>query len=176
MKDEEKLKLGENLEIEAIHTPGHTMDHISFYVTPTGECDGKTPCVFTGDFLFTAGVGRFFEGTPKDNADSINKFYKRCTLETLMFCGHEYVVSNLKFAQHFEPENEDVRTMLSELEARQKKDEVVSGIPSTLAKELKINPFVRSVRCPKDLKNNYHSDFKEPDALLGFARDMKDKF
>ncbi|KAL4589071.1 hypothetical protein LXL04_001973 [Taraxacum kok-saghyz] len=56
----DKLSLGDSINILSLHTPCHTKGHISYYVTRKEEED---PAVFTGDTLFVAGCGKFFEGT-----------------------------------------------------------------------------------------------------------------
>lgn len=51
-----KIEIG-NLTITAVHTPGHTPEHLSFLLVdhPAGE----TPhSLFTGDFIFVGDVGR----------------------------------------------------------------------------------------------------------------------
>ncbi len=56
MKDGHVIQVG-NLTLKAIHTPGHTPEHMSFLLTdhPAGE----TPhSLFTGDFIFIGDVGR----------------------------------------------------------------------------------------------------------------------
>jgi hydroxyacylglutathione hydrolase len=56
MKDGFVIRVG-NLSLKAIHTPGHTPEHMSFLLTdhPAGE----TPhSLFTGDFIFVGDVGR----------------------------------------------------------------------------------------------------------------------
>jgi hydroxyacylglutathione hydrolase len=56
MKDGHVIEVG-NLTLKAIHTPGHTPEHMSFLLTdhPAGE----TPhSFFTGDFVFIGDVGR----------------------------------------------------------------------------------------------------------------------
>ena len=46
-----------NIRIEAIHTPGHTPEHLTFLVTDTPA--GNVPMgAFTGDFVFVGDVGR----------------------------------------------------------------------------------------------------------------------
>ena len=52
-----------SLKVDCLFTPCHTSGHICYHVT--GD-DGKPGAVFTGDTLFMAGCGRFFEGTPKE--------------------------------------------------------------------------------------------------------------
>ncbi len=46
-----------NVRIEALHTPGHTPEHLSFMITDTAGADAPMG-VFTGDFLFVGDVGR----------------------------------------------------------------------------------------------------------------------
>lgn len=46
-----------NVRIDAIHTPGHTPEHLSFAVTDTPATD-KVMGVLTGDFVFVGDVGR----------------------------------------------------------------------------------------------------------------------
>lgn len=56
MKDRYKIKIG-NLSLEAIHTPGHTPEHMSFLLVdhPASEIPHS---FFTGDFIFLGDVGR----------------------------------------------------------------------------------------------------------------------
>ena len=50
------IELG-NVLIEALHTPGHTPEHLSFLVTDRAATD-KPGFLFTGDFLFVGDIGR----------------------------------------------------------------------------------------------------------------------
>lgn len=57
-----KLKHGDivrigNISIEALHTPGHTPEHLSFLLTDHPATD-KPAMLFTGDFVFVGDVGR----------------------------------------------------------------------------------------------------------------------
>ncbi len=45
------------VQIEAMHTPGHTPEHLSFLVTDTATGD-RPMGAFTGDFIFVGDVGR----------------------------------------------------------------------------------------------------------------------
>ncbi|ELK44858.1 MBL fold metallo-hydrolase [Halobacillus sp. BAB-2008] len=56
LKDGETITLG-NVQIKAIHTPGHTPEHMSFELTDGAAAD-KPIGVFTGDFVFVGDVGR----------------------------------------------------------------------------------------------------------------------
>ena len=52
--DNEVFNIG-NASIQAVHTPGHTMESTSYVFTNEA---GKQECVFTGDALFIGDVGR----------------------------------------------------------------------------------------------------------------------
>ena len=74
-----------------IKTPGHTLDHIIYY-------DENNGVLFCGDTLFRLGCGRVFEGTLNEMFNSlqkINEFDKN----TIIYCGHEYTLSNLNFLE-----------------------------------------------------------------------------
>jgi hydroxyacylglutathione hydrolase len=55
-KDGEELIVGD-LRIVAIHTPGHTPEHLSFLVYERSRC-GQPMALFTGDFIFVGSLGR----------------------------------------------------------------------------------------------------------------------
>ncbi|HET8910720.1 MAG TPA: rhodanese-like domain-containing protein [Ktedonobacteraceae bacterium] len=54
--DEDTFNVG-NVKIQAIHTPGHTPEHLSFLLTDGANAD-EPMGLFTGDFLFVGDVGR----------------------------------------------------------------------------------------------------------------------
>ncbi|MEB3102043.1 rhodanese-like domain-containing protein [Ferviditalea candida] len=56
LKDGETFKIG-NLTIQAMHTPGHTPDSMSFILTDGAAAD-RPIGIFTGDFVFVGDVGR----------------------------------------------------------------------------------------------------------------------
>jgi hydroxyacylglutathione hydrolase len=56
LKDGQTFMVG-NIRIEAMHTPGHTPEHLSFVVTDTAATD-RSIGIFTGDFVFVGDVGR----------------------------------------------------------------------------------------------------------------------
>lgn len=56
LKDGAVFKIG-NLRLEAVHTPGHTPEHLSFLVTDRAGAD-RPMGIFTGDFVFVGDVGR----------------------------------------------------------------------------------------------------------------------
>jgi hydroxyacylglutathione hydrolase len=123
------------LEISLFEVPGHTLDHVAFVTAVDG-----TPCLFSGDTLFSGGCGRLFEGSAEQMHNSLGKF-KALPDNTKIYCAHEYTLSNLGFAQTLMPENPDLEDYLSKCEALRKNNQ--STIPTTLHTEKKINPFLR---------------------------------
>ena len=57
LKDGDTFMIG-NIEFKAIHTPGHTPEHLSFMVTDRGGGADKPMGVLTGDFVFVGDLGR----------------------------------------------------------------------------------------------------------------------
>jgi len=56
MKDGDEFKIG-NITIKAWHTPGHTPEHLSYFITDGAAAD-EPMGVATGDFVFVGDVGR----------------------------------------------------------------------------------------------------------------------
>jgi hydroxyacylglutathione hydrolase len=61
--------------------------------------------------------------------------------ETLIYCAHEYTISNLSFAREVEPYNEALEARFET--ARSERAEGRPTVPSTVAEELETNPFLR---------------------------------
>lgn len=57
LKDGDRFAVG-NIEFQAVHTPGHTPEHICFMVTDRGGGADKPIGVVSGDFLFVGDLGR----------------------------------------------------------------------------------------------------------------------
>jgi hydroxyacylglutathione hydrolase len=138
---------GIELELSVLDVPGHTRGHIA-YVRADGE-DGAalgkdTHWLFCGDTLFGAGCGRLFEGTPAQMMDSLAKL-AALPDDTLVYCAHEYTLSNLRFAEAVEPGNQAVQLRL--VADSEKRGTHLPTIPSTIAIEKATNPFLR-VRAP----------------------------
>lgn len=125
------------LTFDVIDVPGHTSGHIAFY------CDSVDgiPLLFCGDTLFSGGCGRLFEGTPAQMLASLTKLAALPSL-TRVCCTHEYTLSNLKFARAVEPNNADLIQYQQQCVAMREANEPT--LPSTIARELQINPFLRS--------------------------------
>jgi len=113
-------------------TPGHTLDHICFV---------NNDFAFTGDTLFSGGCGRLFEGTSEQMWHSLNKL-KALPAACKIFCTHEYTQANLAFAKAVEPRNPALIAHSELVDELRKEDKI--SLPTTIEKELKINPFMRS--------------------------------
>lgn len=155
-----------NLELNILDVPGHTSGAVAYYT------EGM---VFSGDTLFTAGCGRMFEGTPPQMHASLSKF-KTLSDETLIYCGHEYTVSNLKFAANVEPENEAIQRRL--IQTKQLRDKNQPTIPSTLKIEKETNPFLRCEQTSVINAAANHSGKKldKPHEVFAEIRSWKDNF
>ncbi|KAJ9701603.1 hypothetical protein PVL29_006820 [Vitis rotundifolia] len=152
-------------EVVVIETPGHTRGHISFYFPGSGA-------IFTGDTLFSLSCGKLFEGTPEQMHSSLSKIMSLPD-ETNIYCGHEYTLSNSKFALSIEPKNEVLQSYATHVAHLRSKG--LPTIPTTLKMEKMCNPFLRtsSPEIRKSLKITATADDSE---ALGIIREAKDNF
>ena len=149
LSDGQVFKFGA-YDIQLIHTPGHTLGHCAYYVP-------QEKSVFVGDTIFVMGCGKIFEGTPAQMFDSIAKL-AALPADTKVYCAHEYTLSNAAFAVTVEPENLDLRAAVEAAKSLRAKG--MPTVPTSIAQELKINPFMRA----------------ETAAKLGEIRAAKDRF
>lgn len=121
--------------VEAIGTPGHTIDQISWYFP-------ELKIAHTGDTLFALGCGRVFEGDMEMMWASLSTLKRRLPAETTIYSGHEYTQSNARFALTIDPENPDLQARAKEIDALRADGKPT--LPTTMAKELATNPFLRA--------------------------------
>jgi hydroxyacylglutathione hydrolase len=106
--------------------------------------------------------------------DSLNKLAS-LPKHTKVYCGHEYTLSNLKFAIEVDTENKDLLDEYNHV----KKLNISKNpsLPSTLDKELKINPFLRcnnmSIRNKINKEFNVSGDDFE---IFTALREWKDNY
>ncbi|MFO6421457.1 hydroxyacylglutathione hydrolase [Hylemonella sp. W303a] len=128
------------LRFDVLDVPGHTAGHIAWYCAEAA-LETPSPLLFCGDTLFSGGCGRIFEGTPAQMLASLDKL-NRLPDTTRVCCAHEYTLSNLRFARAVEPANAALHQHSLDCEALRARGEPT--LPSTLARERAINPFLRS--------------------------------
>jgi hydroxyacylglutathione hydrolase len=159
------------LTFGVIDVPGHTAGHIAYYCA---DVDGA-PLLFCGDTLFSGGCGRLFEGTPAQMLASLDKL-AALPGATRVCCTHEYTISNLKFARAVEPGNVELMHYLQRCESLRERD--LPTLPSTIAQEQQINPFLRA-RVPAVAQAARAHDAATPPETVGvFAtlRQWKNEF
>jgi hydroxyacylglutathione hydrolase len=96
--------------------------------------------LFCGDTLFACGCGRLFEGTAEQMVASLGKL-ARLPDATKVYCGHEYTLANIAFAQQVEPANAALAARLAR--AKELRAQGRPTLPSTLGEERASNPFLR---------------------------------
>ncbi|KAK1994482.1 hydroxyacylglutathione hydrolase [Colletotrichum falcatum] len=156
----ESFNIG-SIAVKALHTPCHTQDSICWFMQ-----DGEQKVVFTGDTLFISGCGKFFEGNAEEMHNALNKTLASLPDDTVVFPGHEYTKSNVKFAASV-LQNEAIQ----KLQAFTENNKETQG-KFTIGDEKKHNVFMR-VEDPEIQKVTGEN---EPVAVMAKLREMKNNF
>ena len=130
------LTLGQRTRVTVLHTPCHTRGHVVYHVQTVDSNDPGA--VFTGDTLFIAGAGKFFEGSAAEMYHNLHDTISALPDATAVYCGHEYTQSNLEFAAWVEPSNAEVREKLKWAEERRK--ERLSTLATTVGRRSASTP------------------------------------
>ena len=168
LNDKDKISII-GIDFDVISIPGHTLDHIGFY-----SANASNPILFCGDTLFAGGCGRIFEGTYEQMFNALKKITKLPT-NTNIYCGHEYTLSNLKFALEADDTNKELIEEFKKVE--NKINSNIPSLPTTLDKELKVNPFLRCDNI--NIQNKIIEKFKVSNSELEVftaLRKWKDNF
>jgi hydroxyacylglutathione hydrolase len=164
------------LQFDVIDVPGHTAGHIAYYcAAPTSHStDQSAPILFCGDTLFSGGCGRLFEGTPAQMLASLSQL-AALPAHSRVCCTHEYTLSNLRFARAVEPGNTLLAQYQADCIALRERGDIT--LPSSIARELQINPFLRST-APDVVAAAQHFDPTATDTLGVFTaiRQWKNQF
>lgn len=131
--DGDFIKVG-GLKASVIEVPGHTAGHIAYYFK-------ANDLLFAGDTLFALGCGRPFEAPARVLYHSLMKL-ARLPGCVEVYCGHEYTLSNAKFALSVDGDNELLVSRAAEIERLRAAGEFT--LPTTIAIERATNPFLRS--------------------------------
>jgi len=152
------------LEAEVFETPGHCSDHVSYWFA-------ADRILFCGDTLFTLGCGRVLDGSYPDLWHSLQRL-AALPDEAKVYSGHDYVLSNGRFALAVEPGNEALKARMAEAEkARLDKTFLV---PSTLAQEKGTNPFLRAGQAL--VAKSVNQDPDDPFEVFKALREWKNTF
>lgn len=120
--------------VEVIATPGHTLGHVCFHLP-------EEKLLFAADTLFALGCGRLFEGTPAQMWESLCKL-ALLPDETTVYFGHEYTLSNARFAKTVDPDNAALASRVAEIEVLRAAGAFTA--PTTIGLERATNPFLRA--------------------------------
>ena len=157
------IKVGRTVELECLDTPGHTLCHICL------RSHTDQPALFTGDTLFNAGAGNVHNG------GDVNALYStfadqlaRLPDNTLVYPGHDYIETNLKFTLAREPDN---AAALARLPTVAGHDPALSAV-TTLGEEKQFNTFMRlgSAGVIASLRESFSDLPDQPDAKTVFTK------
>ncbi|MDR2173790.1 MAG: hydroxyacylglutathione hydrolase [Burkholderiales bacterium] len=161
---------GLEIPCRVLAVPGHTLGHLAYAIETPDET-----ALFCGDTLLAAGCGRIFEGTAAMMWQSLSAL-SALPETTRIYCGHEYTLSNLRFACAVEPDN--AALVAREAAVRALRDAGKPSVPSTLAEEQATNPFLRVDVPTVQAAARAHSGLLRVTAVETFAalRTWKDGF
>lgn len=155
-----------NLEFAVLDIPGHTAGHIAYY---------GAKLLFCGDTLFACGCGKLFEGTARQMHASLQKLASLPD-DTQAYCGHEYTLSNIRFAKAADPDNPAL--IEREAHARRLRAQGLPTVPSDIRLENATNPFLRCGH-PQIIKAASQAAGKvlsDPVSVFAAVRDWKNRF
>ena len=117
-----------------LDVPAHTAGHIAYHF-------GYEGIAFVGDTLFAMGCGRLFEGTAEQMYGNMRKL-EALGDATVIYCAHEYTLSNGRFALTVEPDNAALIERMANVTAMRERGEPT--VPTSIALERATNPFMRA--------------------------------
>ena len=162
------------ISFKVFEVPGHTLSHIAYFANM--QTNVIEPILFCGDTLFASGCGRLFEGTPTQMTESLAKF-AALPKNTLVYCTHEYTLSNIRFALAVEPNNTNLLSWSERAQALRAQH--VPTLPTTIGQELQVNPFMRCDQVDvmqAAQKVSGQQDLPSPAHVLAAIRAWKDRF
>lgn len=136
LKEGDTVTVGTSVTLDVLETPGHTMCHISLLSRT------NPPHLFCGDTVFNAGAGNCHNGG--DPATLYRAFAEKIFKlpgNALIYPGHEYFETNLKFTLDREPGNDDARKTLADVRRDHNPDDPL--VCTTLDMERRHNVFFR---------------------------------
>nr|CAD6598078.1 hydroxyacylglutathione hydrolase [Rhizobium sp. TCK] len=147
-----------------IETPGHTAGHVCYYFPDDNV-------LFAADTLFALGCGRLFERPAADMWHSLQKL-SALPDETAVYFGHEYTLSNARFALTIDPDNARLQERVREIEATRAANRFT--IPTTIGLEKETNPFLRATDLA--VRRNLLMESRSNEEVFAEIRKRKDSF
>jgi hydroxyacylglutathione hydrolase len=164
LEDGEEFELSSE-RFQVFDVSAHTQGHIAYFMPEKKN-------IFVGDTLFAMGCGRLFEGTAEQMVQAHKKLLALPS-DTLVYCAHEYTLSNGEFALTLEKGNEKLLKRIQEVKLKREKG--IPTIPFSIQEELETNPFLR-LNSPEILQS---IDMKSSDgdfSIFAKIRALKDHF
>ncbi len=174
-KQDDKIEIATpRVSLVVYEVPGHTLSHIAYFANM--QANVVEPMLFCGDTLFASGCGRLFEGTPTQMTESLAKFAS-LPKNTLVYCTHEYTLSNIRFALAVEPNNLNLLSWAEKAQALRALN--LPTLPTTIGQELQVNPFMRCdqaevIAMAKEVSGQLN--LPTPAHVLAVIRAWKDRF
>ena len=167
LREDDEIEVpGIDLRLRVLDIPGHTRGHIAYV---------GAGLLFCGDTLFSCGCGKLFEGTPQQMHRSLGKL-AALPASTQVYCGHEYTISNLRFADAADPGNPAIA--LRKQTAQQALSRGEPSLPSTIEVERAANPFLRAhlPALAESASRFAGRRVSEPVEVFAMLREWKNKF
>ena len=133
--DGQTLAIGQG-QLRVLATPGHTADHMIYLSHQPGTAPVFALCA---DTVFNAGVGHTRNGDSATLFRTIQQLKQHLAMETLIYPGHDYIQTNLRFAQTIEPDNPAIAHQLHQANSLNSDTRMCC----TWQQELSYNPFLR---------------------------------
>jgi hydroxyacylglutathione hydrolase len=163
MADGDEFQFGEHV-VRVIETPGHTAGHICYHFP-----DDKI--LFSADTLFALGCGRLFERPAADMWSSLQKLAVLPD-ETAIYFGHEYTLSNARFALTIDTQTERLKARVQDIEALRAEGKFT--IPTMMGLEKETNPFLRAA--DPSIRRNLLMEGNTNEEVFAEIRKRKDNF
>ena len=127
------------------------------------------------EIAIVIGCGRLFEGDAGQMMRSLEKL-NQLPSDTKVYCGHEYTIRNLEFAETLEPRSKAIQDKLVWSRARRREGQPT--VPTTLASERETNPFLRtgSPELRATLERLFPDTEDQDETRFAQARLLKDEF
>ncbi len=163
IQDLKQIRFGD-IHIQILKTPGHTLEHLAFYIK-------NQKIAILADSLFSLGCGRILNGTAAQLFKTM-QIIKNLPDDTQLYCGHEYTQANGKFALAVDSQNPDLQTRIKQVDTLRQNNQPT--LPTLLADEKRTNPFLRYD--DNQIRQNLDMLDASDEQVFTKLRQMKDVF